>query len=88
MRRGSATINLAPRRNAVFMRSASTGCASVVFEPMTNLHCASSISAIEFVMAPAPNDLTRPYTVGACHVAAQLWTLLVPSTPRASFCSA
>jgi hypothetical protein len=42
------------------MRSASTGCASVVFEPMTKRKRAFSISGIELELAPLPNDLTRP----------------------------
>jgi len=42
------------------MRSASTGCASVVFDPMTRMKRAFSISGIELVVAPLPNDLTRP----------------------------
>ena len=33
--RGSATTSVAPFRTAFFIRSASTGCASVVFEPIT-----------------------------------------------------
>jgi hypothetical protein len=45
---------------AFFIRSASTGCASVVFEPMTRMKRAFSISGIELVVAPLPNDLTRP----------------------------
>jgi hypothetical protein len=39
---------------------ARTGCASVVFEPMTSRKRVFSISGIEFVVAPLPNDLTRP----------------------------
>jgi len=42
------------------IRSARTGCASVVFEPMTNRKRSFSISGIELVLAPLPNDLTRP----------------------------
>jgi hypothetical protein len=42
------------------MRSASTGCASVVLEPMTSMKRLFSISGIELVLAPLPNDLTRP----------------------------
>jgi hypothetical protein len=47
-------------RTAFLIRSASTGCASVVFEPMTNRKRSFSISGIELVLAPLPNDLTRP----------------------------
>jgi hypothetical protein len=42
------------------MRNASTGCASVVFEPITKRNLQFSISGIELVVAPLPNDLTRP----------------------------
>jgi len=42
------------------MRRASTGWASVVFEPMTSRKRAFSISGMELVLAPLPNDLTRP----------------------------
>ena len=58
--RGSATTSVAPFRTAFFMRSASTGCASVVFEPITSRKRAFSISGMELVLAPLPNDLTRP----------------------------
>jgi hypothetical protein len=58
--RGSATMSVAPFRAAFFIRSASTGCASVVFEPMTRMKRVFSISGIELVVAPLPNDLTRP----------------------------
>ena len=44
--------------------------ASVVLLPMTKRKSASRISPMEFVIAPAPNVVTRPATVGACHVAA------------------
>jgi hypothetical protein len=47
-------------RTAFFIRSASTGCASVVFEPITSRKRQFSISGIELVVAPLPNDLTRP----------------------------
>ncbi len=58
--RGSATTSVAPLRTAFFIRSASTGCASVVFDPITSRKRAFSISGIELVVAPLPNDLTRP----------------------------
>ena len=58
--RGSATTSVAPFRTAFFIRSASTGCASVVFEPITSRKRQFSISGIELVVAPLPNDLTRP----------------------------
>jgi hypothetical protein len=40
---------------------------------------------MELVMAPLPNVVTRPATVGACQRRAQWSRLLVPSTARASF---
>ena len=46
------------------------GWASVVLDPITNINSESRISSIEFVIAPAPNIVTRPATVGACQVAA------------------
>jgi hypothetical protein len=67
------------------MRSARTGCASVVFDPMTNTKRAFSISGIELLLAPLPNDLTRPYRVGACQVDSHEWTEFVPTAVRASF---
>jgi hypothetical protein len=42
------------------MRRARTGCASVVFDPMTKRKRSFSISGIELVLAPLPNDQTRP----------------------------
>jgi hypothetical protein len=57
---GSATTSVAPFRTAFLIRSASTGCASVVFEPITSRKRSFSISGIELVLAPLPNDLTRP----------------------------
>ncbi len=58
--RGSATTSVAPCRTAFLIRSASTGCASVVFDPITSMKRSFSISGIELVLAPLPNDLTRP----------------------------
>ena len=58
--RGSATTSVAPFRTAFLIRSASTGCASVVFDPITSRNRSFSISGIELVLAPLPNDLTRP----------------------------
>jgi hypothetical protein len=51
---------VAPFRTAFLIRSASTGCASVVFDPITSRKRSFSISGIELVLAPLPNDLTRP----------------------------
>ena len=87
MARGSATTIVAPRLMARFISMAMMGCASLVLLPMTNRKSASRISPMEFVMAPAPKVVTRPATVGACHVAAQECTLFVPNTARATFCT-
>ena len=84
--RGSATISFAPRWRATFISIAMIGCASVVLEPMTNMTSVSRISGIEFVIAPAPNILTRPATVGACHVALHWWMLPVLKAALAIFC--
>ena len=85
MARGSATTRVAPRRTARFISIAIIGWASEVLLPITKRKSASRISCIEFVIAPAPKVVTRPATVGACHVAAHWWTLLVPNTARDNF---
>jgi hypothetical protein len=56
-----------------------------VFDPMTKRKRAFSISGMELLDAPLPNDLTRPYRVGACQVDSQEWTEFVPTPTRASF---
>jgi hypothetical protein len=56
-----------------------------VFDPMTNRNRALSISGMELLDAPLPNDLTRPYRVGPCQVDSQEWTEFVPTTVLASF---
>ena len=68
--RGSATISREPRWTARFISIAMIGWASEVFDPITNIISVSRISGIELVIAPAPNMVTSPATVGACHVAA------------------
>ena len=83
--RGSATASLAPRRTAFFISIAMIGWASDVFDPITRRKSASRISGMEFVIAPAPNVVTRPATVGACQVAAHEWTLWVPNAALAIF---
>ena len=85
--RGSATTSVAPPLHGPLHlhRDDRMGLGGVAM-PMTNRKSASRISPIEFVIAPAPNVVTRPATVGACHVAAHWWTLLVPKAARASFC--
>ena len=57
-----------------------------MFVPMAKISFALAKSAKEFVIAPEPNDIARPATVGACQVRAQLSTLLVPRTARKNFC--
>ena len=86
MARGSATISLAPLWTARFISIAMMGCASVVLLPITNSRSTSRISGMLLVIAPAPNIVTRPATVGACQVAAHWWQLFVPNAARASFC--
>jgi hypothetical protein len=53
-------------RTACFMRRATIGWFSVVFEPMTNSTSVFSISGMEFVIAPDPNIVARPATVALC----------------------
>ena len=64
-------VSMAPFFTALFICKASTGCATVVLVPMANMHLQSAISPIELVMAPLPNEVTRPATVGECHNRAQ-----------------
>ena len=80
-------MSFAPRLAARFISIAMMGWASVVLDPMTNIRSVSRISGIELVIAPAPNMVTRPATVGACHVAAHWWQLLVPKAALDSFCT-
>jgi hypothetical protein len=47
-------------RTAFLIRSASTGCASVVLDPITNRKRSFSISGVELVLSPLAYDLTRP----------------------------
>ena len=49
-------------------------------------HLARGKSAKELVMAPEPNVVASPATVGACQVRAQWSMLLVLITARKSFC--
>ena len=58
---------------------------SVVFEPITKMTSASSISSSEFVIAPAPKVAPKPATVLAWHNRAEWSMLLVPNTIRANF---
>ena len=86
MPRGSATISFAPfLATASLMARPITGCASVVFEPMTKMQPACLISSMELVIAPEPNALARPATVEAWHSRAQWSTLFVPTAARMNF---
>ena len=62
------------------------GWASIMFVPIQKNILALLNSANEFVIAPEPNEVARPATVGACHVRAQWSMLFVPTTERNSFC--
>lgn len=86
MRRGSATSRVAPFSLARKMRRATRGWQAVVLEPVTKMQAASSISAMELVIAPLPKAAVRPTTVEECQRRAQWSTLLVPTTARANFC--
>jgi hypothetical protein len=55
---------------------------------MTSSTFASSISPIEFVMAPDPKVVARPATEGACQVLAQWSMLFVPTPARAKTAAA
>jgi len=69
---GSARISVAPRWvTARLMKLEITGWFSVVLVPVMRKHFDSSISAIEFVMAPEPNAVARPATVELCQSRAQ-----------------
>ncbi len=71
VRRGSATMSLAPFSAARFILLPMIGCASVALDPMMKRTSSCSISPIELVIAPDPNVAARPATVGACQVRAQ-----------------
>ena len=79
---------MAPLATAFFRNVEATGWASVMLEPITKKSLALSKSAKELVIAPEPNAVARPATVGACHVRAQWSMLFVLNTARKSFCMA
>ena len=83
---GIDNIELRALSHRVLEKGAATGWASVMLDPMTKNILAFSKSAKELVIAPEPNVVARPATVGACQVRAQLSMLLVPITARKSFC--
>ena len=78
-------MSLAPFSLALKIRLAIRGWHAVVLEPITKIQAASSISAMELVMAPLPNAAARPTTVEECQSRAQWSTLLVPITALANF---
>ena len=85
IRRGSATINLAPLSLALTILDPIMGCCSMVLLPMTNIHSAPSTSGMELVMAPLPKALISPTTVEAWQSLAQWSILLVPIAALANF---
>ncbi len=68
---GSTRTSSAPFMTAFLRKVAATGCASVMLDPMTRNILALANSPKELVIAPEPNAIARPATVGACHVRAQ-----------------
>ena len=87
IRRGSATISLAPRRMAFLRRVAATGCASVMFVPMQKMTSGSSMSRSGLLIAPRPSVAARPATVGLCQARLQLSTWFVAKPARMNFCT-
>ncbi|KJU86172.1 hypothetical protein MBAV_001635 [Candidatus Magnetobacterium bavaricum] len=85
IRLGSPMTILAPFLIAAFTCRDTMGCPSVVFDPKINSTSASLICASELLAAPAPNEVARPATVGACQTRAQLSTLLVCSVVLTNF---
>ncbi len=83
---GSIMITSAPFLTAFLRNVAATGWASAMFVPMQTKSFASPKQRKEFVIAPEPNVVARPATVGACQVRAQWSMLLVPITDLKSFC--
>jgi hypothetical protein len=53
---------------------------------MAKMHLALPKSSILLVMAPLPNVVARPATVGACQRRAQWSMLFVRSTALPNFC--
>jgi hypothetical protein len=47
---------LAPFSFAMIILLPMSGCCSIVFEPMTNMQAVCSMSAMELVIAPEPNE--------------------------------
>ena len=72
IRRGSATISLAPRSIAFLRPVAATGWHSVILVPIQKITSGFSISIKGLDMAPQPIVVARPATVGACQARLQL----------------
>jgi len=69
---GSARMSFAFRCvTARLIKVEITGWFSVVFVPVMRKHSDCSMSAMEFVMAPEPNEMARPATVELCQSRAQ-----------------
>lgn len=79
-------MSRAPFSTAFFTNVEATGWASHMLEPITKNIFARENSLNELVMAPEPNEVASPATVGACQVRAQWSILFVPNTARKSFC--
>ncbi len=60
MRRGSATISLAPSRSRFFMRDANTGWPSVGLAPITRITSLSATDAKSCVPAEVPSVVISP----------------------------
>ncbi len=84
VRRGSATISVAPCSFASSTQRETIGWFSAKFEPMTSRQSDLAKSVMGLVIAPEPKVVTRPVTDGLCQRRAQWSTLFVPSI-RASF---
>ncbi len=69
--RGSTTMSSGALQDGVLEKGRATGWASVMLDPMTRNILAFSNSPKELVIAPEPNEVARPATVGACQVRAQ-----------------
>ena len=64
-------MSRAPFSLALKMRREIKGWQAVVLEPITKIQPASSISAMELVMAPLPKAAASPATVEECQRRAQ-----------------
>ena len=64
-------MSLPPSRWQRMSLMPTMGWATVVLEPITNRQPARASSSNELVMAPLPNEVARPATVGPCQRRAQ-----------------